>query len=365
MITSRKWLYGAAWVIAAMWGLAVAPAWSAVVIDLVPVGNSGNAADPATGGFYGAVTGTAWIGKYEVTIGQYAAFLNAVGATDPYGLYDSNLQSNGNIAGIIRSGSSGSYTYTVTGPAGVTPSGASSPSNRPITYLSWFDCARFANWMANGQPAGAPGSTTTENGAYALNGAISGTAPWRNATNPNTGSAPIFTLPSENLWYKAAYYSPVLNSGSGGYYTYATQSNTTPGNTIGSLSNQANYALGNKYAVTQASSWSSSQNYLTEVGAFTNSASYYGTFDQSGNVREWIDTISNMPALRGGPWGNPQPLDQSSTDRVASNPADNVNFVSGFRLSSPIAVPEPSTWVIGFVGLACGTWRALRRRDRR
>ncbi|MBM4011938.1 MAG: hypothetical protein FJ286_11250 [Planctomycetes bacterium] len=45
-----------------------------VEYPLVPVGNGGNAND--TTGF-GAVTNPFWIGKYEVTIGQYAEFLNA------------------------------------------------------------------------------------------------------------------------------------------------------------------------------------------------------------------------------------------------------------------------------------------------
>ena len=73
-----------------------------------------------------------------------------------------------------------------------------------------------------------------------------------------------------------------------GYCAYATQSNTDPGNAVGSLANQANYNNG-VYSVTQSSDFDSSQNYLTDVGAFTNSGSFYHTFDQSGNVRQWND----------------------------------------------------------------------------
>ncbi len=54
----------------------------AVTIDMVSVGNAGNAADPLTG--YGSVSDAYAIGKYEVTIGQYSEFLNAVAATDSY-----------------------------------------------------------------------------------------------------------------------------------------------------------------------------------------------------------------------------------------------------------------------------------------
>ena len=54
-----------------------------------PVGNAGNAPDPSTG--YGAVDYNYNIGEYDVTAGQYTAFLNAVAATDTYGLYNSSM----------------------------------------------------------------------------------------------------------------------------------------------------------------------------------------------------------------------------------------------------------------------------------
>ena len=78
------------------------------------VGNAGNAAD-TTG--YGAVTNPFAIGKYDVTVGQYTSFLNAVGATDTYGLYNTGMATDLNVAGISQSGSSGSYTYSVIGSA--------------------------------------------------------------------------------------------------------------------------------------------------------------------------------------------------------------------------------------------------------
>jgi len=124
-----------------------APAY-AVTIDWVTVGDPNNAAD-TTG--YGTVANAYRIGKYEVTIQQYTDFLNAVAQSDPYSLYDPVMANNGNIAGISQSGTSGEFSYSVIGPLGTTPAGASSPGNRPITFVSWFDAARFANWMQNGQ----------------------------------------------------------------------------------------------------------------------------------------------------------------------------------------------------------------------
>ena len=354
--------------VAALLGSLAAPA-HAVTIDLVPVGNAGNANDflPATGNLYGGVAYDYAIGTYDVTIGQYAAFLNAVAATDTYSLYNGSMATDFNVAGIARTGSSGSYTYSAIAPSGTTPAGASSPGNRPITYVSWFDSARFANWMANGQPTGAQSSTTTENGAYNVNGATSGNAPAKNVTNPNTSAAPTFFIPNENEWYKAAYFDPTLNSGSGGYYTYATQSNTAPGNVIGSGLNQANYAPGGVYSVTQSSSYSSSQNYLTDVGAFSGSGSFYGTFDQSGNVYQWNDldgTSGSSRGLRGGDWLYGLAFSLSSSYRTTTAPAFEDYFI-GFRLASPVAVPEPSTWVMGLAGIACGGWQMWRRRRAR
>jgi formylglycine-generating enzyme required for sulfatase activity len=338
----------------------------AVTIDLVPVGNPGNAND-TTG--YGGVAYDFQIGKYEVTIGQYTEFLNAVAATDTYSLYNTSMGTSQNIRGISRTGSPGSYSYSVIGPDGAIQIPQATAANRPITFVSWWDSARFANWVANGQPTGIQTGTTTENGAYNLNGATSGTAPARNVTNPNTGATPTYVIPTENEWYKAAYYSPVLNSGSGGYYTYATQSNATPGNVPGSGANQANYFTDlttSVFSVTQSASYSASQNYLTDVGAFSSSVSAYGTFDQSGNVFEWND-LTGAPGssrgLRGGSW-NGIASDLSSSARGAYGPSDE-DSGTGFRLASPVPVPEPSTWVMGLAGIACVAWRSVRRRRAR
>jgi formylglycine-generating enzyme len=328
----------------------------AVTIDMVTVGNPGNAND-TTG--YGAVNYEYQIGKYDVTIGQYTAFLNAVAATDTYALYNASMASDLNVAGISRAGGSGSYAYSVISNGG-------DSSNRPITYVSWWDAARFSNWMANGQPTGAQSSTTTENGAYNVNGATSGSAPGKNETNPNTSAAPTFSIPTENEWYKAAYYSPEKGGvGSPGYYAYATQSDSDPGNIIGSGANQANYSTGAGYSVTQSNSYDPDQNYLTDVGAFSGSGSFYGTFDQSGNVFQWNDldglaSSGSSRGLRGGSWTN-FAFDVSSAPRNTSAPSTE-SIALGFRLASPVPVPEPSTWVMGLAGIACGGYSMRRRR---
>jgi len=92
-----------------------------------------------------------------------------------------------NIAGISRSGSQGAYRYSVIGPAGVNPEGARSPGNRPIACVSWFDAARFANWMHNSR-----GEGDTETGAYTLNGSTSG-----KAVSANAGARFLIPTPDE------------------------------------------------------------------------------------------------------------------------------------------------------------------------
>ncbi len=285
-----------------------------LAMSMVTVGNPGNAADTNTGSLYGAVSYSYQIGAYDVTGAQYTAFLNAVGSTDTYALYNPSMATDTKVAQISRSGTAGTYTYAV----------INSTGSRPITYVSWFDSARFSNWMSNGQPSGAQTSTTTENGTYNVNGATSGNAVAANATNPNTGLAPTFRIPLENEWYKAAYYSPNYGgSGIGGYYLYATQSDTAPGTTIGSSADQANY----NYSIGTA----------TDVGSFSGSGSFYGTFDQSGNVFQWNDldgTAGSSRGLRGGFW-DIDSYGVSSSLRFDIDPSDEGNAFS-FRLASPV-----------------------------
>jgi len=280
---------------AAIVAFAIAPLLRAqpVTIAFSHVADPGNAAD--TTGF-GSVPYTYDIGTYFVTVTQYATFLNSVATTaDTYGLYDSEDYDATNHTGIMRSGSgavAAPYVYTVAGTSG----------NDPMTYTSWLDSARFCNWLHNGQPSGAGETTaTTEEGAYTLDG---DTQSGGESRNPYAA----YWIPSEDEWYKAAYYSQALNSGTGGYWTYATRSDTPPGNTVGSGINEANYFRGT-YCVTGSATTTSTVDYLTPVGSFPDSSSYYGTYDQSGDVYEWTDGLTfpnNNGAperhVRGGAW---------------------------------------------------------------
>jgi hypothetical protein len=154
-----------------------------------------------------------------------------------------------------------------------------------------------------------------------------------------------------------------LAGGNGGYYLYATRSNTAPGNdaTNPTAANQANYVNADgEYAVTQSTTLSPSQYYLTDVGAFTASASYYGTFDQTGNIYQWNDlsgAAGTTRGLRGGAW-NLAATFVAATSRRGAVSASTANNDTGFRLVSP--VPEPAGWLLTLAGLAGGVaW--LRR----
>jgi formylglycine-generating enzyme required for sulfatase activity len=338
--------------VAALIGSLAVPA-HAVTIDMVLVGDAGNANDTGGNGI-GRVDYEYQIGTYDVTIGQYAAFLNAAdpNGTNPNDIYNVSMATDLNIAGIL---------YTAEANAGakysVINNGGDS-GNRPITYVSWFDAARFCNWMTNGQ-----GSGSTETGAYTLSGATSG-----DAVAANPGAA--FRLPTENEWYKAAYYATNYGAvglfpGSPGYYEYATQSDFSPVNVSGTFGNHANYIDG-VYSVTQVSTYDPNQNYLTDVGAFSGSRSFYGTFDQSGNVWQWNDldgTAGSTRGFRGGSWNESFLPSLSSSSSGALTPSDERYFI-GFRLASPVAVPEPSTYAMAVAGLACGGYTMFRRRKR-
>ena len=199
---------------------------AAVTYDWVTVGNPGNAADTqvmndATTG-YGVVADTYRIGKYEVTNAQYTEFLNTVDPTgaNPNGIYNANMGSNARGGIAFDSLAANGSKYSVKANMG----------SKPVNYVSWYDAARFANWMNNGQGAG-----STETGAYTLS---SGPLPTRNTNS-------TIWLPSENEWYKAAYHDPVNagadGSGTADYWLYPTQSDSAPtvsaANVTGDISN--------------------------------------------------------------------------------------------------------------------------------
>jgi sulfatase modifying factor 1 len=266
----------------------------------VLVGDAGNAPD-STG--YGGVAYAYQIGEYEVTNAQYAQFLNAVAAIDKLDLYNPSMGSDAQ-GGILRSGASGSYTYTL----------KLGFDSKPVNFVSYYDSLRFINWMTNGLGGGG-----TENGSYTLLG-NSGVPTNASTLSRNPGA--LFVMPSEDEWYKAAYYQ-----GNSTYSLYPTGANSVPAsmgpnNTTANSANYGNGAGG-----------------VTDVGAYSLSGSHYGTFDQAGNVIEKDEaTISGQKGSRGGSWRLSATFLAAST-RDYDAPTGEFSDI-GFRVA---LVPEPAT----------------------
>lgn len=252
----------------------VGDACESMVIPTVTVGNPGNP-DDTHGHGYGGVDYEYRIGKYEVTIGQYVEFLNAVAATDTYFLYSPDMDHINHGCPITRNGVSGSYTYSFGGRPGEEEANC---GEHPITIVYWDDAARFCNWLHNGQPGlGEPvpqDENSTEDGSYFFNG-LSYSSTLDLVREPDA----TWVIPTHDEWYKAAYYDGCR----GVYYDYPTGTDVVPnnGNPEGRTGNTANFDDGD-YTI-------GSPIYSTVVGSFGNSESPYGTFDQGGNVWEYFE----------------------------------------------------------------------------
>lgn len=290
------------------------------------------------------------ISQHAVTNAQYTAFLNAVAASDTHGLWNSFMGSDVH-GGISRHGSPGSYTYSVR----IATTGfnaGQSMADMPVNFVTFWDAARFANWLTNGQPVGAQGNGTTETGIYSLGGVTNPTnnTVTRDATAWMNGGVAIA---SQNEWYKAAYYNPDT-----GYYAlYATGSDSAPTATTPN-SSDAN-------SVNRSGSLSPAADTVTPGGAYEVAGSAFGTYDQSGNVFEWTDDVfGNNRRQRGGAFIS----DNTSLQSWMYFDADPTfwgNYV-GFRVTSLAPIPEPSTYaaIIGCLVLGVAWWRRNGHKSR-
>ena len=157
-------------------------------------------------------------------------------------------------------------------------------------------------------------------------------------------------LPSENEWYKAAYYSP-----GGVYFDYPTGTDlTTVCAAPTATPNTANCA--NVVGAVGVPAVGA----VTDVGAYTGSASPYGTFDQGGNVAEWNEEIAFTPEMRGnrgGSWFLSDVYLAAGSPTLGAHPDTELYFI-GFRVAS--AIPEPSTGLLVMTGLLGLAYRQRR-----
>ena len=144
------------------------------------------------------------------------------------------------------------------------------------------------------------------------------------------------------------------------YVTYSTDTlpynDQPPGNDAPDPPSTANFkkddGLANGYddgyAVTGSVSFDDSQNYLTDVGAYTLSVSPYGTFDQAGNVREWTEPLDEKSpitfgrVIRNNRWNATETGASSGCGATAPPTREFVDL--GFRVAT---MPEPSSLLLG------------------
>jgi formylglycine-generating enzyme required for sulfatase activity len=310
--------------------LLASPSAMAATIDWVTVGNLGNGGN----GFgLGDVPYAYRIGKYPVTVHQYVEFLNQ---KDPTGINTLALylpeMSDENYGGIrFNSAAADGSKYEVIEGRG----------NHPANYITWYDAARFANWLHNGQ-----GDGDTESGAYTL---LGGTPTPSNSLDITRNPGARVYIPTEDEWTKAGYYLP----GAAIYFQYPTSTNTPPvGSSPTGVVNRANILPGGPGT-------------LTDVGAYTGTSSPYGAYDMWGNVIEWTDSYVGPPnqfltrsivgaAFDGSTGGNP------GTGLGSANGAGARSRAYGFRVAS--VIPEPVTLAIAGICLLVAGGFVRRRR---
>ena len=260
-------------------------------LDFVTIGNAGNAAD-STG--YGGVDYDYQIGKYEITNGQWGDFVTAAGAPtgNPSNAYDSSAHFTG--------------------------------ANVATNNVSWYEAAQFCNYLTTGDKS---------KGAYRFSGNNANPGDFlgvdRDASIDDYGMT--YVIPTENEWYKAAYYT------GSGYSLYANGENTAP---IAGTDTNYDKAIG-------LQPW--------EVGVGNGTKEQNGTFDMMGNVWEWNETkLVSGRGIRGGSYLNGFGTLRSSS-RSYEDP-NNGYYCIGFRVAS---VPEPASLAV----LSAGALM-LRRRKR-
>ncbi|MBW4560980.1 MAG: formylglycine-generating enzyme family protein [Mojavia pulchra JT2-VF2] len=263
-------------------------------MEFVVIDEVGNREDPIYG--FGHVPYIYEIGKFEITNEEYAEFLNAVAKyDDPYSLYSPSM-SMGLFGGIDRFSKEGIYVYHPKQGWG----------KRPVVYVSWYDLARLANWYHYKKPCTGRAELGTTEGTNNL-----GAYDTRNFPKDHTvmidyrklpfrrNKKALYWIPNENEWYKAAHYDPTINS-QRKYWDYPVRTNNVPNNSEPPGDEYSVNFFRDTFAIGKP-------DFLTEVGAYRLACTYFGTYDQGGNVWEWLENwrledrgAEKVRAVRGG-----------------------------------------------------------------
>jgi len=253
----------------------------------VTIGNAGNAADTANGGIYGDVAYTYQISATEVTIAEFTA--------------------SGAGSGNENYWNDGTRTVGTAAPAG---------------QVSLYEAMKYCNYITSGD---------INLGAYIFSGGIYQSTDRASAI---TTYGTVYALPTEDEWYKAAYFK----TDASGYSLYAngTANIPTHGTTDGWNYYNSGYVNG-------------SPNYTWTAGY--GGAEQNGTYDMMGNVWEWMEASSGV--IRGGSYGDVESYLRSSF-RSFPNPSLEHDSL-GFRV---VAIPEPATaLILALGGAVIGLYR--------
>jgi len=270
-------------------------------LDFVTVGNPGNAAQSAanrshseTGGDgYGAV-------PHEYRMSTYAISQNDI--------------TTATAAGLLNV-TAGAHT-----------------GDRPAANISWYEAAAFVNWLNTSQGHQAAYDLTWGGSSWSMALWSSEDAWQSGGENRFRHKDAYYFLPSEDEWYKAAFFD--YDPDDPTYYLYATGSDTAPTAVAsGTTADTAVYG---------------GQSGPADVNQ-SGGLSPYGTMGQGGNVWEWSESASDGSnnsasgdrAVRGGFWLNTV-FDVRSSGRLVVVPTVEVGGI-GFRVAS---IPEPSTTLL-------------------
>lgn len=290
-------------------------------LELLPVDYPNNSADVVNG--LGKVDSNFQIAKFDTTAEQYCAFLNAVETTGAHGFYHPEMGSDPAIKCITQSLAEDGihFTYSIIENRGALP----------ITYVSWIDAACFCNWLHHDCPTD---DTVTDKVLY--DGAYHFSKNGEEQVIELMPNARYF-LPDRNQFHKAAFYRHDIDC----YWNYPTQalSPFSPGNTIGSSANEANYFYTSYF-------WGNSHStkgplYITPVGSFSGSAGPFGTYDMGSNVKNWssdFDQDGNALA-EGGSWKTTYDMLRNDAPDTPLDPTVGYDDV-GFRIAAPTPITD-------------------------
>lgn len=203
-------------------------------------------------------------------------------------------------------------------------------ADRPAANISWYEAAAFVNWLNTNSGCQAAYDLVFSNGAWSMRLWDNTNAWMAGGANPYRHKDARYFLPSENEWYKAAFYNPTGSN----YFLYPTASDSAPVSVAGGT---------NQGTAVYLRDTSQSPAAVTNAGGL----GPYGTMGQGGNVWDWLETASdgtnNSPTerrkARGGLYFSTTPSLQSSAPAYDNSPTTEEPGI-GFRVAS---APAPST----------------------